>query len=82
MGYLSLDETWLNHSIGDCELEIPNYTCHRFNWDLGSGRRGGGSLLTSGMDLVEIEPSPEQDRCTYVISIDPCQDRYKMPKAY
>ena len=43
---MSLSETWLNSSIGDCELDIPNYTFHRFDRDLGSGRRGVGGLLT------------------------------------
>ena len=39
---LSLTETWFNESISDHELEISDYSFHRFDRDLGSGKRGGG----------------------------------------
>ena len=44
--YLGLNESWLNHSISDCELEIQHYTAFRSDRDMGSGKRGGGGLLT------------------------------------
>ncbi len=37
---LLLNETWLNHSVGDAELSIENYSLHRFDRDAGSGKRG------------------------------------------
>ena len=33
---LLLNETWLNSSIGDPELNIDGCTCHRFDRDAGS----------------------------------------------
>ena len=37
--FLALNETWLNHSIDDCELSIPHYRFFRSDRDLGSGKR-------------------------------------------
>ena len=43
---LAVNETWLNHSIADCEVNIEGYTHHRFYQDVGSRRTGGGGLIT------------------------------------
>ncbi len=50
LDFLLLFETWLNHSIGDPELHIEGYTIHRFDQDLGSGKRSGGGLLAYSHD--------------------------------
>ena len=42
---LCLNESWLNGSIPDDQLHIPNYTLHRYDRDGGSCKRGGGGNL-------------------------------------
>ena len=46
LDYLCLNKTWLNSSIDNCEHEIRGYNLHRFDRDDGSGRRGGGGIMT------------------------------------
>ena len=55
---LALNESWLNNSISDCELEIPHYQFFRFDRDLGSGRRGGGGLITYTNTKYNFEGIP------------------------
>ena len=63
LDYFSLSETWLNHSIGDCELEIPNYTFHRFDRDMESGRHGSGGLLTYFTNKYTFMPIVKWNLC-------------------
>ncbi len=44
--YLTLNESWLNFSIDEKELEISGFNFHRFDRDNGTGQRGGGGILT------------------------------------
>ena len=61
-----MNETWLNHSIGDPELFIPGYTFHRYDRDLGSGKRGGGGLIAYSRDHYQFESIVNWNLC--------CQD--------
>ncbi len=60
---LTLNETWLNFSISDCELEIPHYQCFRFDRDLGSGKRGGGGLVTYAHTKYNFECKIDWNLC-------------------
>ena len=42
---LGINESWLHSNIDSNELDIDGYTAHRFDRDLGSGKRMGGGLL-------------------------------------
>ena len=46
LDYLSMNESWLSNSIHNAELNIDNYRFHHFYRDSGSGKCGGGELLT------------------------------------
>ena len=59
-----LNETWLNLSIGDSELEIEGYLMHRFDRDAGSGKRGGGGLLANSRDHYSFIHKIEWDLCS------------------
>ena len=45
LNVLSLNETWLNASIADDEINIPGYNMHRLDRGLGSSKLGGGGVL-------------------------------------
>ncbi len=66
---LLLNETWLNHSVGDEELQIDNYTSHRFDRDAGSGKRGGGGLLAYSRNHYNFEHVFDWNVCTPDIEI-------------
>ncbi len=61
---LFLNETWLNHSIGDPELFVEGYTAHRFDRDAGSGKRGGGGLLAYTRNHYTFTHKVEWNVCT------------------
>ncbi len=50
-------------SISDCELSIPHYRLFRSDRDLGSGKRGGGGLITYAHDKYNFEPLENWNLC-------------------
>ena len=63
LNFLALNEIWLNNSISDCELEIPHYQMIRFDRDLGSGKRGGGGLISYTHLKYQFENLPNWNLC-------------------
>ena len=61
--FLALNESWLNYSISDCELEIPNYQLFRYDRDLGSGKRGGGGLISYAHRKYHFEEVSNWNLC-------------------
>ncbi len=68
LNLLALNETWLNSSIADCELNIDGYAFHRFDRDLGTGRIGGGGLITYYSTKYKFAPIENWDYVYYSIS--------------
>ena len=66
---LLLNETWLNHSIGDPELAIEGYSLYRYDRDLGSGKRGGGGLVAYSRDHYQFESIQNWNICCPDIEI-------------
>ena len=61
---LLINESWLNCSIEDHELNISGYTTHRFNRNLGSSKRGGGGLLAFCRDHHSFSYLQEWNVCS------------------
>ena len=61
---LLLGETFLNKSVNSILLEVPGYTFHRYDRDLGSGKRSGGGLAAYTRDHYEIDLIPDWMLCT------------------
>ena len=61
---LCIQETFLNASITDVEIEVPGYTCFRHDRTEGSGKSMGGGLVIYCSTTYEFEHMTPQNVCT------------------
>ena len=66
---LLLTESWLNDSISDDEVTIPNYRFIRHDRDAGSHKRRGSGLLVYIDDKYSFEELPEWHLCNRDVEI-------------
>ena len=63
LDYLGLSESWLNSSVIGPEIEIEKYKMFRFDWDAGSGKRGGGGIVVYTNAQRNFEHLSDWDIC-------------------
>ncbi len=64
MDCLILNETFLNGSITDDELFIPDYNFFRFDRNENSGKFGGGGLIVYVHDKYDFDLIVDSETCT------------------